>query len=108
EPFDALTFVVAGPRAPSRGALTWPHSGATFHAGAFWRYTLVHAGVDRFEPIGVACHELGHVLGILDKYGLGGRDGGLGPWCLMASGAHAPSRREVDEDAPRPRFFEAL
>src|SRR5690606_12027588 len=35
EPFDALTFVVAGPRAPSRGALTWPHSGATFHAGAF-------------------------------------------------------------------------
>ncbi len=108
EPFDALTFVVAGGRAPSRGALTWPHSGATFHAGAFWRYTLVHAGVDRFEPIGVACHELGHVLGILDKYGLGGRDGGLGPWCLMASGAHAPTRREVEEDAPRPRFFEAL
>ncbi len=105
--FDALTFVVAGERAPRQGALTWPHSAITLHDGALWRYTLLHSGRRRFEPIGVHCHELGHVLGILDKYGLG-TDGGLGPWCLMASGGHPPTKRAVPEDAPRQTLWGAL
>lgn len=84
----ALTFVVAGEmRGLRRGSVLWPHSALLLHRGRAWRYYVMTSGLERFEPIGVHCHELGHVLGILDKYG-SGPGTGLGQWCAMATGAH--------------------
>lgn len=90
--FHALSFVVAGEMSGlTRGAVLWPHSSVLLHGGLHggraWRYYVMTSGLTRFEPIGVHCHELGHVLGILDKYG-NGRSTGLGQWCAMALGAH--------------------
>jgi len=97
--FDALVFVVSGGWAARRGSILWPHSSLVRHRGQVWRYYLMHAGVERFEPIGVHTHELGHVLGILDKYGLGSGTG-LGQWCNMANGAHGGRDSGVDLEAP--------
>jgi M6 family metalloprotease-like protein len=96
---DGVVFVVTGDQAKTRGSILWPHSGVTFHRGRAFRYYLIHAGTKRFEPIGVHCHELGHVLGILDKYGVGSGTG-LGQWCLMAQGGHGGRSRGVALDAP--------
>ncbi len=98
---DALAFVIAGPQARRRGSVLWPHSTAFVHGGRAWRYYLMHA-VDhrgRFEAIGTHCHELGHVLGLLDKYGVGARTG-LGQWCAMATGAHGGRAGGLDVAAP--------
>jgi len=40
------------------------------------------------SPIGLACHEFGHVLGLPDQYDLTLQSQGLGQWCLMARGGH--------------------
>lgn len=96
EDCDALIFVCAGPsrlegsKVP-RGSILWPHSTLFLHRGKPWRYYQIESGLKWFEPIGVHCHELGHVLGIYDKYGVGAGTG-MGQWCLMASGAHGPRR----------------
>jgi hypothetical protein len=37
--------------------------------------------------IGLAAHELGHVLGLPDLYDISGQSEGAGPYCLMAHGA---------------------
>ncbi len=99
--FDALAFVVAGPQARRRGSVLWPHATAIVHRGRPWRYYLMHAEEQggAFAPIGVHCHELGHVLGLLDKYGVG-RGTGLGQWCAMATGAHGARARGLAVDAP--------
>ncbi|MBX3469451.1 MAG: immune inhibitor A [Planctomycetes bacterium] len=103
--FDALAFVVAGPQATRRGSVLWPHSTAFVHRGRAWRYYLMHSHDrrGRFEAIGTHCHELGHVLGLPDKYGVG-RGTGLGQWCAMATGAHGGRPHGVDVAAP-PRTF---
>lgn len=103
--FDALAFVVSGGWAGQRGSILWPHSSVLLHRGRPWRYYLMHAGAQRFEDIGVHCHEFGHVLGLLDEYGVGGEHTGLGQWCAMASGAHGGRDGGVERDAP-PRTFE--
>ncbi len=105
EPFDALAFVVAGGWAGQRGSILWPHSSVLLHRGRPWRYYLMHAGSQGFEPIGVHCHELGHVLGLLDEYGVGGHDTGLGQWCAMADGADGGHADGIAKDAP-PRTVE--
>ena len=104
---DALVFVCAGPSrlegsSVPRGSILWPHSTLFMHKGKPWRYYTIESGLKWFEPIGVHCHELGHVLGIYDKYGLG--DGtGMGQWCLMASGAHGPrAGRPLDRELESP------
>ncbi len=105
EPFDALAFVVAGGWAGQRGSILWPHSSVLLHRGRPWRYYLMHAGSQGFEPIGVHCHELGHVLGLLDEYGVGGHDTGLGQWCAMADGADGGHADGIAKEAP-PRTVE--
>jgi M6 family metalloprotease-like protein len=40
------------------------------------------------EPIGVYCHELGHIFNLPDLYDYSNRGEGLGGWCLMASGSY--------------------
>ena len=105
--FDALAFVVSGDQATRRGGVLWPHSSVTTHRGRAWRYYLMHAGARRFQAIGVHCHEMGHVLGILDKYGVGAGTG-LGQWCLMAQGGHGARQRGVPRDAPPTTFADTL
>lgn len=98
--FHALAFVVAGEmHGLERGSVLWPHSAALLHRGRPWRYYVMTSELTRFAPIGVHCHELGHVLGILDKYGLD-QGGGLGQWCAMAQGAHGAQERGVPLEAP--------
>lgn len=105
EGFDALAFVVSGGWAGQRGSILWPHSSVLLHRGRPWRYYLMHAGSQGLEPIGVHCHELGHVLGLLDEYGVGGHDTGLGQWCAMADGADGGHADGVAKEAP-PRTVE--
>lgn len=105
--FDTLAFIVSGGLAAQRGSVLWPHSSLTFYRGRSWRYYLMHAGARRFEAIGVHCHEMGHVLGILDKYGVGSHTG-LGQWCLMAQGGHGARGGSVSRDAPPATFMGTL
>lgn len=102
---DALAFVIAGPQARRRGSVLWPHSTALVHGGRAWRYYLMHAddGRGRFEAVGIHCHEFGHVLGLLDKYGVG-RSTGLGQWCAMAQGASGGHASGIDVGAPARGF----
>lgn len=102
---DALAFVIAGPQARRRGSVLWPHSTALVHGTRAWRYYLMHAsdGRGRFEAVGIHCHEFGHVLGLLDKYGVGRRTG-LGQWCAMAQGASGGDASGIDVGAPARGF----
>src|SRR5207237_5713786 len=66
--------------------LLWSHRSAVAWRGRVLRYDLAReTDGKRFCSIGVHCHEFGHVLGILDKYGSGPHDG-VGVWCNMAVG----------------------
>lgn len=82
--FDAVTFVTAGNRGP-RGGTLWPHASGLWHDGRLLRYYTAALNIRSLEPIGVHCHEFGHVLGLLDKYG-SAHATGLGVFCSMAIG----------------------
>jgi M6 family metalloprotease-like protein len=95
--FDGVSFVIAGEYGPTK-TVFWPHSAAIPWRGRLLRYYLMSEQEHgRFAAIGVHCHEFGHVLGILDKYGSGGH-AGLGIWCLMAIGGRGD--RENGERRP--------
>jgi len=52
------------------------------------------------SPIGVYCHEYGHVLGLPDLYDYGYDSPGIGDWSIMAGGSWAyGGRRPVHFDA---------
>lgn len=96
---DVLVFVCAGGWAGMRGSLLWPHASLLRFGGRVYNHYVMSSGTTYFEPIGVYCHEMGHTLGILDKYGVGD-DTGLGQWCSMAEGADGGRDRGVTLDAP--------
>jgi len=82
---DAVGLVIAGDHG-KHGSVLWPHSAAIPWRGRLLKYYLMsETQGGKFAPIGVHCHELGHVLGILDQYGEG-KNSGLGTWCLMSTG----------------------
>ena len=97
--FQALGFIVSGPSAKRYATALWPHSAVLLHKGKIWRYYLMHAGEKRFEPIGTHAHEIGHVLGLPDEYGLGNRSGS-GIYCLMAIGNGGGWDDQVAPTAP--------
>jgi len=102
---DAVAFVAAGPTG-TWGRVLWPHSSNLVWRGRLMPYYLMDEGGERFAPIGVHCHEFGHVLGLLDKYGLASRSG-LGCFCAMAVGHRGGARGRLPLEAPRPSRMEA-
>jgi M6 family metalloprotease-like protein len=89
--YDAVSFVISGGAGPHMSVL-WPHAAGIPWHGRLLRYYLMHEkNGDKFASIGIHCHEMGHVLGILDKYGEQDKanpkaHAGLGVWCTMAVG----------------------
>jgi M6 family metalloprotease-like protein len=103
EGVDAVSFVIAGEHG-KHGTVLWPHSAMLPWRGRMLRYYVMsEMQGGKFAPIGVHCHELGHVLGILDKYGEG-KHAGLGTWCLMAVG-HRADRENGDRRPSHPCAF---
>ncbi|MFO0751683.1 MAG: M6 family metalloprotease domain-containing protein, partial [Myxococcota bacterium] len=99
---DMLTVVHSGWDAAAGNGqqdYVWSHASSidavTFDGVRAARYTTISAlrdldGTQLIARIGVACHELGHFLGVRDYYDTDGAafgDGsGLGNWSLMAGG----------------------
>ena len=56
-----------------------------------WEYTMEPEENGSGQPIevGVFSHEFGHFIGLPDLYDTDYSSGGMGLWCLMASGSYA-------------------
>ncbi len=52
------------------------------------------------KPIGVYCHEFGHVLGLPDLYDIDNSSYGVGTWCLMSSGSWGANWNSTTEHKP--------
>lgn len=70
-----------------------------------YRYTIQGAEqgdgtLDVIRPIGVFCHEFGHILGLPDLYDLDYSSFGIGIWCLMAYGTWGAQFSYETEDTP--------
>lgn len=114
--YDGLGFLVAGDSSVAWGTVLWPHSSVVLHRGKAWRYYLSDAGGSEqggaapgrpvFPTIGVHAHEIGHVLGLPDEYGLQG--GGSGIYCLMAVGNNGGATHFVDPRTPTTSPWDAL
>jgi len=94
---DALFIVHAGRGYDESGdeCEIWSHSGGiseVYRDGVFlFSYTLQpeenwYGG--GMAPIGVYCHEFGHILGLPDLYDYDASSAGCGHWTLMASGCN--------------------
>lgn len=77
----ALFVVAGGPG--ERDSSTWPHSGVLKQGGRQVSYVLVPEEVRGFD-VGALAHEIGHVLGLPDKYEEA--ETSAGDWCLMGTG----------------------
>jgi M6 family metalloprotease-like protein len=56
--------------------------------------------LNQIRPIGVFCHEFGHVLGLPDLYDYDGSSEGIGNWCLMSGGSWGASGSSATEHRP--------
>ena len=100
---DGLIIIHAGPGAEEGGISDriWSHKGNIYP-------TITHDGVkisaytmnpEEFRggtsPIGVFCHEFGHVMGLPDLYDVSGtaNSNGVGDWAIMASGSYNDNAR---------------
>jgi len=83
--FDGIAFLYPGSVAskPRRGL--WPHRGTLRVGGRVLPYFVKNTGEGEPDPVGVFCHEFGHLLGLPDQYGVAHRTG-VGDFCLMAIG----------------------
>ncbi|MCK4632158.1 MAG: M6 family metalloprotease domain-containing protein, partial [candidate division Zixibacteria bacterium] len=92
---DGFIIIHAGPGAEEGGPGIWSHksniSARTYDGVSVSAYTMnpeEHNG--EISPIGVFCHEYGHVLGLPDLYDIDyipETSNGLGKWTIMASGS---------------------
>ncbi len=98
---DGLIIVHAGPgeEADSESAYEaiWSHrwvmdSAVTYDGVRMFDYiTVPEESNGTVSPIGVVCHEFGHLLGLIDLYDTSPVEqpsSGLGNWSLMASGSY--------------------
>jgi M6 family metalloprotease-like protein len=83
--FDGVAFLYPGEiaSAPRRGL--WPHRATVRTGGRVIPYFVKNLPAGEPDPVGVHCHELGHLLGLPDQYGTAHRTG-VGDFCLMAIG----------------------
>ncbi|MCK4574093.1 MAG: M6 family metalloprotease domain-containing protein, partial [candidate division Zixibacteria bacterium] len=56
--------------------------------------------LNQIKPIGVFCHEFGHVLGLPDLYDYDDSSYGIGTWCLMSSGSWGANWSSATEYRP--------
>ncbi|MHC4822281.1 MAG: M6 family metalloprotease domain-containing protein, partial [Planctomycetota bacterium] len=96
EDFDGIAFLYPGAvGSPPRRAL-WPHRAMIRVQGRLLPYFVKNMGTGpEPEPIGVLCHEFGHLLGLPDQYGVAHRTG-VGDWCLMSIGHRGGAESGAD------------
>lgn len=94
---DGLVVIHAGQGAESTGRGIWSHKSKLYPAEYFDGVTILDYVMTPEEyrrtlsPIGVVCHEYGHVLGLPDLYDIDlqpSSSDGLGRWSLMATGCY--------------------
>ncbi len=83
--FDGAAFVLAGPLG-ARGTPLWPRRGAMDRGGRRLDYVvLAEEAGDR--ALGIAAHEIMHLLGLADKYD--DERASVGKWCILGTGYSA-------------------
>ncbi len=96
DPFDGVAFLYPGPVASAPRRALWPHRASLRAGGRVLPYFVKNVGAEEEpEPIGVLCHEFGHLLGLPDQYGVAHRTG-VGDFCLMALGHRGGGESGVD------------
>jgi len=94
---DAVIIVHAGPGAETGAYGIWSHQGSIWPEMRYDGVTISDFSMNPEEanqggsmiPIGVFCHEFGHILGLPDLYDTndtGSTSAGIGRWSTMASG----------------------
>ena len=95
---DGLFIVHAGRGYENTGDLNMIHShqwvlgsARNYDGVTIWEYTMEPEENGSGQPIevGVFSHEFGHFIGLPDLYDTDYSSGGMGLWCLMASGSYA-------------------
>lgn len=92
---EGIFLVHAGPGAEETGdpndiwSHAWYYSVETNDGVSTGRYSIEPEELydGSLIPIGVFCHEYGHVLGMPDLYDTDGSSEGIGVYCLMAGGS---------------------
>ncbi|MCG3157321.1 MAG: hypothetical protein DKINENOH_03953 [bacterium] len=90
--FDGYVVIYAGTVGPS-GSNLWPQA---FSTGGKLHYVMSEKWLSRYEfaPIGVHCHEFGHLLGLPDLYDTDFSSPGAGRWCTMSTGNYGSGFHE--------------
>lgn len=83
--FDGIAFLYPGAVGSRPRRALWPHRGTVRAGGRVLPYFVKNMGEGEPDPVGVLCHEFGHLLGLPDQYGVAHRTG-VGDFCLMATG----------------------
>ncbi len=90
--FDGFVVIYAGTVGSASGKL-WPRAQST--QGKV-QYTMSEKWLSKYDfaPIGVHCHEFGHLLGLPDLYDTDFSSIGIGIWGLMGSGNYGNGHHE--------------
>jgi M6 family metalloprotease-like protein len=83
--YDGVAFVVAGEMG-ARGTPLWPHKESLRSAVRTVDYILLTEELDG-RAVGIAAHEVMHLLGFRDKYD--DEKAQVGPWCILGTGYQA-------------------
>ncbi|MFX0200785.1 MAG: FG-GAP-like repeat-containing protein, partial [Candidatus Hodarchaeota archaeon] len=90
--FNGYVVIYAGSVGLASGKL-WPRTEVT---GGTLHYIMPEKWLQKYDftPIGVHCHEFGHLLGLPDLYDTDFSSPGIGVWGLMGSGNYGNGHHE--------------